>query len=265
MTGTTGKRAGGTRWIDLDGVVNMRDLGGLPTRDGGHTAYGRLIRSDNLQDLTTADVTRVVDELGVSDILDLRTETELHAEGPGPLRSVEALTHHHHSLIERLSGGASAAGRAGLAAEGEQTRDARFWADHYAGYLANRAEAVSGALAVIARSRGATVVHCAAGKDRTGTVVALALDTAGVEHDAIIEDYALTSQRLERIIERLMGTETYAPALRTQVLADQLPRPETMSAILTMLERDHGGGAEWLRAQGWSADDVAALRAKLLT
>ena len=44
------------RWIELDGLVNMRDLGGLPTRDGGRTASGRLIRSDNLQDLTDADV-----------------------------------------------------------------------------------------------------------------------------------------------------------------------------------------------------------------
>jgi protein tyrosine/serine phosphatase len=254
------------RWIDLDGVVNMRDLGGLPTRGGGHTAYGRLIRSDNLQDLTQADVTRLVGELGVSDILDLRTETELHAEGPGPLRAIESLTHHHHSLIERLSGGprdAAAAGEAALAAQGRARRDADFWADHYAGYLANRAEAVSGALAVVAGSRGATVVHCAAGKDRTGTVVALALDTAGVEHDAIIEDYALTAQRLERIIERLMGSETYAPALRLQVLEDQLPRPETMTAILTMLARDHGGGREWLRSQGWSSEDVERLQRKL--
>ena len=40
------------RWIELDGLVNMRDLGGLPTGDGGHTASGRLIRSDNLQDLS---------------------------------------------------------------------------------------------------------------------------------------------------------------------------------------------------------------------
>ena len=61
------------RWIELDGLVNMRDLGGLPTRDGGRTASGRLIRSDNLQDLTDADVARLVDELGVSDIIDLRT------------------------------------------------------------------------------------------------------------------------------------------------------------------------------------------------
>src|SRR6476646_6507546 len=48
------------RWIDLDGLVNMRDLGGLPTRDGGAVVQRRLIRSDNLQDLTDADVRRVV-------------------------------------------------------------------------------------------------------------------------------------------------------------------------------------------------------------
>ena len=76
------------RWIELDGIVNMRDLGGLPTRDGGHTASGRLIRSDNLQDLTEADVQHLVEELGVTDVVDLRTETELHLEGPGPLRRV---------------------------------------------------------------------------------------------------------------------------------------------------------------------------------
>ncbi len=78
------------RWIELDGIVNMRDLGGLPTRGGGHTASGRLIRSDNLQDLTETDVEHLVEELGVTDVVDLRTGTELHLEGPGPLRRVES-------------------------------------------------------------------------------------------------------------------------------------------------------------------------------
>ena len=77
----------------------MRDLGGLPTRDGGRVTPGRLIRSDNLQDLSEADVRRLVDELGVTDVVDLRSETELHLSGPGPLHEVESLTHHHHSLL----------------------------------------------------------------------------------------------------------------------------------------------------------------------
>ncbi|MFD2350275.1 tyrosine-protein phosphatase [Nonomuraea ferruginea] len=41
-----------SRWIDLDGAVNVRDLGGIPTRDGGVTQFGRILRSDNLQGLT---------------------------------------------------------------------------------------------------------------------------------------------------------------------------------------------------------------------
>src|SRR5215203_3095265 len=80
------------RWIELDGLVNMRDVGGLPTVDGGRTASGRLIRSDNLQDLSDADVQHLVDELGVTDVVDLRTGTELHLEGSGPLRRIETLT-----------------------------------------------------------------------------------------------------------------------------------------------------------------------------
>ena len=70
---TQGREGNAARWIDLEGVVNMRDVGGLPTRDGGRTAYGRLIRSDNLQDLTDASVTRLVGDLGVTAGQSLKT------------------------------------------------------------------------------------------------------------------------------------------------------------------------------------------------
>ena len=73
------------RWIDLDGVVNMRDVGGMPTLDGGFIADGRLIRSDNLQELSDAAIKRLVDELGVTDVVDLRTHVEVAQEGAGPL------------------------------------------------------------------------------------------------------------------------------------------------------------------------------------
>ena len=85
-------------WIELDGVVNMRDVGGLPTTDGGQVATGRLLRSDNLQDLTEADIDDLVERVGVTDIVDLRSNVELQLEGPGPLRA-RNLTHHHHSLF----------------------------------------------------------------------------------------------------------------------------------------------------------------------
>jgi protein-tyrosine phosphatase len=255
------------RWIELDGLVNMRDLGGLPTRDGGRTASGRLIRSDNLQDLTDADVARLVDELGVTDIVDLRTEVEVHLEGPGPLRRVESLTHHHHSLIaERREQDLAALAAKALAvpwSEDRTRRDARFWADHYLGYLSARPDSVSAALRVVADAKGAAVVHCAAGKDRTGTVVAMALDVAGVPREEIVADYVLTGERLEQIVGRLMPREAYGPALAKQKLADQLPRAESIRAILAAVDEGWGGAAGWLRAQGWSDADVERLRRRL--
>ncbi len=254
------------RWIELDGIVNMRDLGGLPTRDGGHTASGRLIRSDNLQDLTEADVLHLVEDLGVTDVVDLRTETELHLEGPGPLRRVQALTHHHHSLIEERTPdeSAEAVGAKALPWRGDDpVRDASFWAEHYLGYLSARPDSVSAALHVVADAEGAAVVHCAAGKDRTGTVVAMALDVAGVPHEEIVADYVLTGERLEQIVERLLPREAYGAALSRQKLTDQLPQGDSIRAILAAVDEGWGGAAGWLVAQGWTDADVERLRARL--
>ncbi len=104
-------------------------------------------------------------------------------------------------------------------------------------------------------------MHCAAGKDRTGTVVAMALDVAGVPHDEIVADYVLTGERLEQIVGRLMPREAYGPALAKQKLADQLPQAESIEAILAAVDEGWGGAAGWLRAQGWSEADVERLRA----
>ncbi len=254
------------RWIELDGIVNMRDLGGLPTRDGGHTASGRLIRSDNLQDLTGSDVEHLVDALGVTDIVDLRTGIELHLEGDGPLRRVESLTHHHHSLmVEEVPGeSVEEVGARALPWRGDDpVRDATFWAEHYLGYLARRPDSVAAALEVVANADGAVVVHCAAGKDRTGTVVAMALDVAGVPHDEIVADYVLTGERLEQIVGRLMPREAYGAALAQQKLSDQLPQGDSMRAILTAVDEGWGGAAGWLVAQGWSQAEVERLRRRL--
>jgi protein tyrosine/serine phosphatase len=58
-------------WIDLDGLVNLRDVGGIPTIDGGKIIPGRLLRSDNLQTLTNSDVDQLLG-LGLTDVVDLR-------------------------------------------------------------------------------------------------------------------------------------------------------------------------------------------------
>ncbi|HET7280287.1 MAG TPA: tyrosine-protein phosphatase [Dermatophilaceae bacterium] len=282
------------RWIDLDGVRNMRDIGGLPTADGRETKPGRLLRSDNLQTLTARDVERLTDELGVTDIVDLRSDVELHLEGPGPLMHATALTHHHHSLFrdERVDDAERAheTTRQALALpwtqdssapETEPTEptepieraestarepdvDEDFWASHYLGYLAGRPDSVSAALHAVATSSGAVVVHCAAGKDRTGTVIGLALAVAGVSRAEIVADYVATSERLEAVLGHLSQRPAYADHLRDQPIEEQLPRAASMERLLEVLDAEFGGAAGWLRGQGWSGDEVAALRAKLL-
>ena len=87
------------RWLHLDGTTNTRDLGGLPTTDGGTTVPGRILRSDNLQTLSEADVRRLVDEVGLRQVVDLRTTAEIRLEGRGPLRAVPQVEHRHFTLL----------------------------------------------------------------------------------------------------------------------------------------------------------------------
>lgn len=256
------------RWIEIEGVVNMRDLGGLPTVDGRTTAWRRLIRSDNLQDLSPAAVDHLVSEIGVRDIVDLRSDTELHVLGDGPLRTLESLVHHHHSLLpdRPARDPDSRPADTGLGAPWKAydgRRDAAFWTDHYLGYLSDRPDSVSAALDVVSRSEGAAIVHCAAGKDRTGTVVAMALSVAGVPDEVIIEDYVLSDERITRILERLAHDPVYGDALKTQPVDDQRPKAQSMQSILAALRDGFGGAVGWLREQGWADDDLSRLRSRL--
>jgi protein-tyrosine phosphatase len=86
-------------WIELEGAVNVRDLGGLPTSDGGKTATGRVLRSDNLQELSAADVAQLVDGIGLTTVVDLRSTAERHAEGPAPLDAVASVQYWHHPVL----------------------------------------------------------------------------------------------------------------------------------------------------------------------
>jgi protein tyrosine/serine phosphatase len=63
-------------WIDLQGLANLRDVGGIPTVDGGKIIPGRLLRSDNLQTLSTSDVDQLLG-LGLTDVIDMRSDYEV--------------------------------------------------------------------------------------------------------------------------------------------------------------------------------------------
>jgi protein tyrosine/serine phosphatase len=250
-------------WIDLDGTANTRDVGGLPTTDGRRTARRRLLRSDNLQDLSAEDVRRLVDDYGVRTVADLRADIEVRAAGPGPMTREPLVTVEQLSLFPERS-------RSAVAGDGRDVPPwelrpvtGRGFSGLYLGFLAERADSVLAALRMIAYRQGATLVHCTAGKDRTGTLVALALSDAGVEREAIVADYAASADHFDELMKRL-GASTGTRELALAAAVRHRPKAITMERFLDALTQEAGGVARWLAAHGWTDADHAAMRSKLL-
>ena len=251
-------------WIELDGAVNVRDLGGLPTEDGGKTVDARLLRSDNLQELSAADIELLVREIGVTTVIDLRSSSELASEGPAPLDSVPGVRHAHHPILPE-HGTATDVADALLT---RRDRDLSLYPDnptcgHYLGYLEDRPGQVVAALRTIGRCDGAALVHCAAGKDRTGVVVALALTAAGVRPEAVVSDYAASAERLDAVLDRLRGSRTYSDDVSSKPAVSLQPKAETMAAFLEQMRSRHGGVTSWLTGHGFTADELGLLRSRL--
>ena len=252
-------------WIELEGAVNVRDLGDLPTEDGQKTARARLLRADNLQELSAADIAKLVRDIGVTTVVDLRSSNELAAEGPAPLDAVAGVRHVHHPVLPEVGSNTDMVADALLTRRRQDK--SRYPRDpvcgHYLGYLEDRPDQIVGALRSIARAEGAALVHCAAGKDRTGVVVALALTAAGVPAQAVAADYAASGERTEAIMARLRRSRLYASDIDSKPADLHRPRAETMTAFLEQMDARYGGAARWLADHGLSAADLHALRLKL--
>ena len=205
-----------------------------------------LLRADNLQGLTRSDVARL-ESVGL--VVDLRTGSEVELEGPGPL--VGRVEHRHRSLYPEGGTLTDVAVQDILIGDSPAV-------NVYLGYIRHRPDSIVGALEDIASSDRAVLVHCAAGKDRTGVVCALALAAVGVEREAIVADYVATGERISAIMDRLRGSPTYAPDLDDQPDQAHAPRAETMERVLDAFD---GGPLAWLSAHGF---DPSSLRRRLV-
>lgn len=262
------------RWIDLEGLANLRDLGGLPTESGDVVQPRRLLRSDNLQTLTRRDIDTLLD-IGLSDVIDLRSEFESEAEGPGPLTHEPRVAIHQHSFFREWREGI---GEAKIDDRPEvMPEEALPWVDLepsvqlanpissiYLSYVLDRPDSVVAALRGITSARGATLVHCAAGKDRTGTLVAIVLSLVGVERDAVVDDYAASTERVEAVVGRLLASRTYSENLRDRPMSSHASYPETMRIFLEHVDEQYGGVAELVGRIGWTPADTDQLRMRLL-
>lgn len=263
-------------WIELEGGANARDVGGLPTFDGRAVRHGVLIRSANLQHLTATDLQRFA-ELGVRRVVDLRTDVEVAAEGPGPVTNLPDVAIHHLSLfpdsgqlVDRVDAERSDGADGAVASllpwherDAPPAATGNPVADLYLTYLDLRPDSVVAALRAIAEPDGATVVHCAAGKDRTGVVVAIALSLVGVQRAAITGDYAATEAQIGAIMELLSRTATYQREVADPASVPP-PHPEVIDAVLDSLLARPGGIVGWLGSHGWTSADNERLRSALL-
>ena len=189
----------------MDGAVNARVV--VPRV---------LLRADNLQSLSPRDVRRLVEEQAVEVVLDLRTDVEVELEGPGLMTTELAVRIEHRSLYPDSGGRTdldAATVRPWGRADEEESPGEPPVVRAYMSYLRRRPDSVVGSMRAIARADGAVLVHCAAGKDRTGVMVALALDAAGVDRERIVGDYLATAERIEAILARLVSSSTYRAEL----------------------------------------------------
>jgi protein-tyrosine phosphatase len=226
-------------------LVNARDLGGYPTRDGQVTRTHSLVRADDLWQLTPAGL-RALQDYGIRTVVDLRWPEEA-ARNPNPVpQALPAVRFEHVSLLTHT--------------EDEwrlRSRDVakELWK---CTVLERVRQELRHVLAVIARADAAGLLfHCVAGKDRTGLIAALLLALADVEPGAIASDYAQSAENLrETYLKR------YADADPARIL-EALRCPEEGAYNMLKFLENAGGIRAYLHDIGLSQDEIAALRARL--
>ncbi|WP_103382711.1 tyrosine-protein phosphatase [Pseudonocardia dioxanivorans] len=244
MTGSLSDAAGG-----LVGAFNFRDLGGLRAGEDLHVRRGVLFRSDTLQALTPADVSHLTDRLRLELIVDLRIGPEAVSEGRGPMAEVP---------VSYLNAPLRDLPVSDLPAHEQSLR---FYVEH----LESPGSVLSTVVRIVAAMAGRPVLlHCAAGKDRTGLVVALLLRLLGVDDEDIVADYLRSGLNMPRIKERFLGWPRYRDHMAT-VPAEVYDALEyTIRGFLAELDARFGGARDWARERGISDQEIARLRAGLL-
>jgi len=241
-----------SRFVPLQGCSNFRDLGGLPTTSGGTTRWKRVYRSDTLQELTDEDVKKIVGDIGLTTIIDLRTTREIKNEGRGPLEAERSVRHVHLPFIGELE----------VRDEVPETVE-RDVLNDYLHMLDTAGHLIAEAVHTIATSPGPVVFHCAAGKDRTGILAAITELLVGVPRHVVVGDYELTNQVLDGVLERLARLDTYTN-VKTNPPEHFLCRPDVMDRFVGVLEERHGGAEGWATAHDLGEDTLTSLRAALL-
>ena len=237
----------------LQGAPNFRDLGGLPAAGGRSVRHGLVFRSGHLGELHAQDVAQLRASLGEDVcVVDLRGSSEREKFAcvlPGA--SVHSLPI-EPTVAQKLTA---------LAASGELLTPAatrRFMREAYEGFVRNAQPQMRAFFGhVIGREGKPLVIHCAAGKDRTGFMVAMLLSALGVSRQVVIEDYLVTNQRVSP-----KESARFPPEIM-EVLGTV--REEFLEAAFDCVEREFGGVDNYLARAGMDVQSRTHLQDQVLS
>jgi protein-tyrosine phosphatase len=266
--------------LQLSGVWNLRDVGGVTTPDGAVVSGGKFLRSGQLSGLDDAGQRMLLD-LGVGDVADLRSRHEIDRYGQDRVPDGVVVHNLPFPDIDGASGEApheyafQRMVREGVAPDELPAAEKRFMTQEYARFatLGGAQRAVRRLISLLADDK-AVIAHCFAGKDRTGFVVAVVLAALGVDWDTILADYLrsndsvpqLRQMMIEMLEQRDEISKDAAEQARTGLTDNVLGvRPEYLKSARNSITQNYGSLDGYLRAAGVEQADVDALRIALLT
>jgi protein-tyrosine phosphatase len=245
------------RAIKLEGIFNLRDLGGLKTENDAQVLPGLIFRGDSLHALTESDRKVLLDDLHIKTIIDLRTAEESDGDGLQDQRAFPGLEVHNFSIVPE--------GRIGR--EPFPSSDPEKLAARYLENLEEGRDAIRDSLSVIAESaqhKRPTIFHCAAGRDRTGLLAGVLLSLADVRDDEIIADYVASNRNADQVTARLLGNPLYSNSDAPDGDDPVLLRADTMKIFLDLLRSRFGGTEAWALGNGTSTETITTLKTELL-
>lgn len=248
------------RFLRLPGAVNLRDIGGYATRQGRRVRWGRVWRSGSLAGLPEASLAALAG-LGLQEVCDLRTPHEV-------LRAPDRLPAGARWVHQPTYPDGRPAAWLGTLLFRRHQLDLVF-RENYRRMADQRAPAFGQVLRRVAGAAGRPIlIHCTAGKDRTGIAIALLLLVLGVPEETVVADYALSNLAYDAILAaaaddlRRAASVSIAPEeLRPIMTAD----PLNLEGLLAHLQARHGSIEEYLlTAAGLTPAELADLRLHLL-
>ena len=239
--------------FNFEGLFNFRDLSGLSPKSAQTIKSRVLFRSDAFGDTTVNDVQKLLDELQINRVLDLRTDREILSETTSPMLR-EGVSYRRRPID---SGPGNAI---------ENAAPGNRLAHRYLEYFNYGRESILSTVRDMSEEgEWRTVMHCRAGKDRTGVVIAVLLSLLGVPNKQIAEDYSLTALAMPQIMTRLRQSPTYKDNVNK--LPDEMysATEETMLNFLELAAKEVGTFESWLLANGITHSEINQLRKNLLS